>query len=316
LIFFVAALPPALFFIAAQTFLNESPVYLASVGSSEKAKEVFVSMARLNGQWECASSLTIEPLGDSHLVSSANNTQNTISIGKQFATVFSPELAYSTVVIGFGCVCANFALYGHNYATPLVLSDAAMFPAAWQLLFNQIPTFLACLLMLTATNRLSRKMVAVVGLLIIGTALLSLSIAGKGAGQRSAATEVLFQYGMLGPGFGVGCCFTVLYQLSVEIYPTTCSATGSSIIMAFGRLGSVLAPQAFEICWSLLGYWEGFYGIFGVFTLCVVLFMPFIYSPSDSNVSAPINSKLVEGDRLQTYGAIKNSEDINAGKRV
>merc|ERR1719161_2329491 len=41
--------------------------------------------------------------------------------------------------------------------------------------------------------------------------------------------------------------FIALYQLAVEIYPTCASVTGGSIIIGWGRLGSLLTPIVFEM---------------------------------------------------------------------
>lgn len=77
--------------------------------------------------------------------------------------------------------------------------------------------------------------------------------------NRGTLTELLYQYGIFSFYWVPAMGFVVLWQLSVEIFPTVAATTGCSITMACGRTGALLAPLIFETLWAAFGRWDTFF---------------------------------------------------------
>jgi hypothetical protein len=64
----------------------------------------------------------------------------------------------------------------------------------------------------------------------------------------NSSLEILLHIGCFGNKFSVCLGFLIVYLYSVEIYPTSCRTTGTSLCLASGRLGSILCPLVYEYC--------------------------------------------------------------------
>jgi len=72
--------------------------------------------------------------------------------------------------------------------------------------------------------------------------------ANPGGSPEYSNLEILLHIGCFGNKFSVCLGFLIVYLYSVEIYPTSCRTTGTSLCLASGRLGSILCPLVYEYC--------------------------------------------------------------------
>ncbi len=72
--------------------------------------------------------------------------------------------------------------------------------------------------------------------------------ANPGGNSEYSSLEILLHIGCFGNKFSVCLGFLIVYLYSVEIYPTSCRTTGTSLCLASGRLGSILCPLVYEYC--------------------------------------------------------------------
>lgn len=72
--------------------------------------------------------------------------------------------------------------------------------------------------------------------------------ANPGGSAEYSNLEILLHIGCFGNKFSVCLGFLIVYLYSVEIYPTSCRTTGTSLCLASGRLGSILCPLVYEYC--------------------------------------------------------------------
>lgn len=72
------------------------------------------------------------------------------------------------------------------------------------------------------------------------------SAANPGGDPNHSSLEILLHIGLFGNKFSLYLGFLVVYLYSVEIYPTICRTTGTSLCMASGRLGSIVCPLIYE----------------------------------------------------------------------
>lgn len=290
----LSGVPPACWFIAALMFLHESPVHLATTGRRAEALREFCLLARRNGHVDIEN-LGLEFAEAGHETSPAPST---LSLASCLSIIFSAQLRYSTIVLAFAAFCGNMGLYGLNYANALVLPGASFFPAAWQMLFNQIPVLLVIILMMYSHDKLLRKTVIMSCFATFAATSIAIAIAGKHPAPRPVPVEVLFQSAILLVITGPGVSLIPIYQLAVDIFPANIAATGCSVIIGLGRLGAVMGPQAFESIQAMFGYWEGFYSALGLLSIVILMLVPFVYSPDDKP------AVLSKGIQSETYGSV------------
>merc|ERR1719215_666137 len=90
-------------------------------------------------------------------------------------------------------------------------------------------------------------------------------------------------YYMLQLGFGGMKCwvtvgFCVIYQYSSEMYPTSARVAGAGLCLGCGRLGSILAPFAFESMTTLSGTWFTYFYVMAAacaVNAWLILLLPF-----------------------------------------
>lgn len=257
-LFVMVSIPPAVLWFLALCFLPESPVFLACVGDDTRAAEGFKSMKRLS--FSEAADLSYMPFGTSK--SSALRLPLP-TLWHQLGTVFAPQFRRATLGSMFACFCVNLVSYGDGYAAPMVLTKTSDLLPAYQYIakFTIAVAWTAAIGFLAQV--LSRKTMIVMGLAISSAVCFAFIFGASQPVPRHFLASVFFQIGANGIVVGVSMCFVVLYQLAVEIYPTTASSTGGAVVMGSGRLAAMCVPFLYENLKRLTGHWTAFYYVLG-----------------------------------------------------
>merc|ERR1740121_1019054 len=64
-------------------------------------------------------------------------------------------------------------------------------------------------------------------------------------------TEVVLQSSALVMRLSIKSSYLVVQQLTSETFPTVASATGTSVVQVFGRVGSMVTPPMYELCYRV-----------------------------------------------------------------
>jgi len=297
-----ASIPCLILCVLSLAFLPESPVYYAAKGFKADAEKGFKTFAGRNSR----------SISGAYEIPESDICQTAMTMINQLKVIFSPQLWFITLVAIYASFCANVTLYGTMYANPQIFGTVSPLPAAWQILLTAGPSAIAVIMVGLVGDYMSRKTAVILGLSICSTGCFASCIGGGYALPRSLIAEVLFQYGTLITGCGVSLLFTVVFQISVEIFPTSSSATGAAIIIGVGRIGAIIAPQLFDFMWSKSGNWQSFYSFIGVCSLIgIILWMC---------VPQTLTTKLVDDDPKQEFAGVASAPDYStmktAGKEV
>jgi len=277
---FLAGVPAGILGIAACIFLQESPVFLAMTGETEKAKKVLENIRRDNG------------LPESFDVSFAPITPEFSGVGlgiiEKYRLIFSRRTWFTTLVTSLSCFTLNFLFYGSLYAYPQFLpaqGDSASVPAAtlvWAS-FSELPGNAAGLLLgVYVTRKLSMQVFCLSTFLV--TMLLAVTIKfSVGVEEISYSTGLLLRTCINCDKLFTTMGFCILYLYSVEVYSAKARATGSGFCMAFGRLGAIISPILYELL-SNNDDGNPFQFFFFMAMLCLVNYVLLLFPVIESDV--------------------------------
>jgi len=231
-------------------FLQESPVYLAARGRHQEAEQVLDHMRTSNK----ADHISIKYHRKEEDRAPAKRTPQV----SQFSIVFSEEYRGMVCVLCIISFTLNSFHYGGLYVQPQVMSGhrtTGALPAGVELIIGGPADGFGLVLVLLVAKRMPRLLVMAFAMLMAASVSICFGFAGQFQ-NRSLILEYVYQWGIFGYYWVPAVGFVILWQLAVEIFPTTASATGCSIAMAAGRLGALSAPLVFENVWSLFGKWN------------------------------------------------------------
>eukprot|EP00931_Biecheleriopsis_adriatica_P027562 TRINITY_DN16565_c0_g2_i1.p1 TRINITY_DN16565_c0_g2~~TRINITY_DN16565_c0_g2_i1.p1 ORF type:complete len:470 (-),score=70.91 TRINITY_DN16565_c0_g2_i1:57-1466(-) len=234
------ALPALAFWLLSWALLDESPAFLAAAGKREEAEAVLDRMRYRNGK-EDVSTAVLESM----------STVKSESLLQQMPKVVS----WTTAALCLVCFSYNFTVYAAFTAfpqlLPRLLKDTAGVPALTLALgaLAEIPSDLVGLVL---GLMLPRKYVLYV--YFLGFAVCCFLFSSKTTGMIISG-----YYGMKAfPQIGS----ISLYVLAAESYPTEVRASGTALILSFGRIGAFLAPVAYSI-WRQHHSYQSFFSLCG-----------------------------------------------------
>lgn len=228
----LGSIPSVILFLFSYFLLPESPLFLASEGRKQEATEVLNDIARLNCKPE---------LKTDFQVTARKNTDD--AWWEKLHMVLNKQLLYSTIVISFSTIQLNLLFYGGLYAFPQVLPDMNLsLSPAMNLIIGAISEIPGYIIGVMVGNNMKRKdaMQLFFVIMIISSALFS-----YGA-QAPKKNELILQIGFVLYKMNTSIGFIVVYVYSMEIYPTWCRNTGSSLCLSSGRIGALTSPLIFE----------------------------------------------------------------------
>jgi len=262
----VGAIPAAVFGIASLAFLHESPSFLAVSGQSERAKEVLESMRHDNGHPADMPVEFVLVTRTSQLQRLAKKLRAVRRLAApsksdllgHVRVVFGPSLWPSTLIVMYSCFVLNFLTFGCLYAFPQVLasSDGPGSNAAFELFLGALAEVPGQVLGLLCGSYLTRKLSMKV---YLGLASLSLGSFVFSLLHPGGSAKIFQMAGFYGIKCFARIGFLVVYQYSIEIYPTEVRATGAAVSMGSGRIGGIVSPLVFEAIVSLTGGFSMFF---------------------------------------------------------
>jgi len=246
----MGTVPSVLFLVTSYLFLMESPSYLALHGRVDEAEKELMDLRLSNGHGDGSVSFKPVPPGAAQA--------STID---RMRIVLGPHLRFTTLVTCVSTVVMNFLFYGGLYAFPRVLPEIelAVSPAMNLMLgaCMELPGYalgLAAGIYLTRKTSIMGYLAAVfVSTCVFGFAA-SAMLENKAHGRETSRwIEVLLQMGLSVNKLFTSVGFLIVYLYSIEVYPTGVRATGTSVCVSVGRLGSILCPLVYEWLIDLTG---------------------------------------------------------------
>lgn len=255
------AVSPALLILPfAVLLLCESPHYLVVCGKHDQALAVVRSMAAQNGQSQAVAQVeasarmglagaeVFRPTSRSRLLPQQGGAGDEACQGWIDVLIRSE---FGTIIVGgcYICFVANFLFFGLTYAMPQVFRVMrSPFHPATQVLVVTSADIPACLLSSILIrskaygHRDSLSALAIVLAMLLPT-LIILELGDVGIVSAAIYASYLAKC-------AVTAFFTIAYVYVTEIFPSAYRCTAASTCMAGGRIGSVLAPLAFELLTS------------------------------------------------------------------
>lgn len=271
----MGAIPSLLYLVLSFSYLLQSPCFLAMQGQHGEARNVLESMRFDNGAHTVA--IDFQPPEADGFVHSAKGT-TWENVSRQAGIVFGRYLLGSTLIVMYSCFVLNFAYYGCLYAFPQVLPTLdTNHTAAVQLLIGALWEFPGLVAGYVVGMYMGRKP----GMrLYLFATLCSLVLFGMGtvrpeadsiqeADVEAAGANLFLNMGYLGIKVFTNVGFCVVYQYSVEIYPTEARTTGTALNLAGGRLAGMVSPLMFEVLFSWTDH-RAYAFFFFVAFLCLV----------------------------------------------
>lgn len=259
----VGSLPAALMCISAYMLLTESPMYLSIKGEHSEAKKVLEVMRSDNGKHDVSIEFSAPKVLQDRSLDDG--------LSRQLSIILSSHLFLSTAICIYSCFVLNFLFYGCLYAFPHVIGQVKM-PGtpAMGLVYGATMELLGTCVGITVGMKIKRK--SAQKWYLAGAVLSLLAFAGASPMVGSGVTTLVLYAGYFGIKFFTSIGFTIVYQYSVEIYPTEARVTGTAVVIAGGRLASILAPVVYEAITSIAGgLFEPFFYL--VAALCAVNFL-------------------------------------------
>lgn len=242
----LGALPALGFFILAAALLPQSPFFLAQQGKKREAREVLAIMQHDN-------SMPVAPLNfseDRQVAAEQPDEMEEAFDPEQYNKLLQGPLLPTTVIMSFSTFSVNFAFYGALYAFAQILphlkegTKSVHASAGAELLvgaFWEVPGYF---LAMAGSLYMPRKLLLKTACFVV---VLSVFLFLSGAeGGTGAVPSLAWHTGYYLFKCIISCLFCMDYVYIGEVYPTSVRSTGSSINIAFGRLGAVLSPLVYE----------------------------------------------------------------------
>lgn len=230
-----AALPAGLFWVAAGLFLRESPAFLA-LRDPGAAREVLGAMRRANGAEHV--SLEFTPPAAAGRAAAAREGSAAAAAAAQLRALVGPQLRWTTAALCFICLAYNLTIYGAFFALPQLLPGLHVgVSAAAALAIGALVEIPFDFIGVAVGMAVSRK--RALSSSLFGVAVSLLLFAGGGDG-------LAFRLGYVGLKGLPQVSSLVLYVFAAESYPVAVRATGTALVMGFGRLGAILSPLVYE----------------------------------------------------------------------
>jgi hypothetical protein len=300
----LGALPALVFLILAALLLPQSPFFLAQNGKRREAREVLAIMQYDN-------SLPTAPMNFQEVIPEDNPAAEEAEVfdPEQFAQLYRGPLAATTTIMSYSTFTVNFAFYGGLYAFANILphlkegTKSVHASAGAELLvgaFWEIPGYI---LAVAGSLYMPRKLILKVACF---TTVLSILLFCSGAeGGTGAIPSLAWHTGYYLFKCIISCLFAMDYIYIGEVYPTSVRATGSSLNIAFGRVGAVLSPLIYE----QLRDWTGSFSIFFYLLagMCVINGILVDFLPIET-YNSKLKNSLKDLENYDSYGA--TAEDV------
>lgn len=273
-------LPPGLIGCLTFFFLQESPVFYASIGEDGKAAKILESF------WRANKGPDSEPQVDYEPIAVAQDEGHGKSNWAELSVVLGPKYWLLTAGFCYTSFCCNIYFYGGMYAQPQVMAKSSeTLVAGWQMVIGGVFDLFGLVLAAFVARLLGRKPTLIFSLVSCCVLVVCFGFAGAKEG-RGFMMEALYQIGVFGFYWVPSMMFVVLYQFALDAYPTAVASTGSGLCQASGRLGAIFGPEVFEYIKKVTGKWEIFCYTVAVASFLATVFVAFIHIPASPSEDA------------------------------
>jgi len=222
-------------------FLPESPRFYAATGRREEAVKCLEKMREQNGRPDVA-------VNDWTFVETTRD-----DLGWSF--IWHRSMRCTTVTLCLSTFVLNYTYYGGIYALPQVLPSLELgVSTAMNLLLACLIELFGYGLALMVGTHVSRvnAMVIYLSSIFVLSALFAvmlpqLPVSGTELTREHFAPLACAVLSIYGQRLVIAIGWTVVYLYACEVYPTAVRASGAAFAIAFGRIGSILAPLSFEV---------------------------------------------------------------------
>mmetsp|Transcript_50526 Transcript_50526/g.88878 ORF Transcript_50526/g.88878 Transcript_50526/m.88878 type:complete len:708 (-) Transcript_50526:33-2156(-) len=255
---FRLTIPPLLvFLILTSLLLDESPMFLACIGDHAKAQAGFESMRQLNS----CPDVSISYADAMPWEAAASERVWTGSLWDHLCVMFTRGMLGCSITLFILSISTGLYGAGHGYGLPRVLiveTEKHKLEPGMQLMIDCAWGYVACLMLFALGTSMTRK-----GMLLAFQTILAVVFStfawSAHSDQQIWLVVLMLQVSLAITRMVLKMDFMILGLVGTECYPTAMLATGTAVIAAFGRFGSVAGPIVFEWLHSQVGVVTAFY---------------------------------------------------------
>lgn len=245
-----ASIPAILTFFLSLILLKETPRYLLTKGRSQEAIEVFKEIGKINGKKVDISQEEIERVIQNIGKETEEEKKQNANVLRTFPQLFHRKLWLNTLLLWLAWFSINFSYYGISLLLPTttkeLFSDHSSHENSQRMLFLTYKDISP-----TLWSTVAEFPVIIVSLLIIDmslvgrkrTVIMAFLIGGVPCFLTYFLPVSWFTALIAISKYGLNQGFSILFQYTAEIYPTSIRGTGFSIAMCVGRIGGIIMPS-------------------------------------------------------------------------
>lgn len=257
----LGAVPSLVFGVLAYFCLYQSPLYLSCCGNQRDTRVVLHSIRREN---------RVEHLPVEFRPSTTSPEEEEAPMLQQLSVIIGPELFGTTTILAFSCFVLNLVFYGCLYSFPQIMTevDFGGSPAV-NLITGALWELVGYLIAFTVGSSMKRIPVMKVYLCLTAASLVAFAIGAPRVGPDSSwIWSLLLFAGYYGIKFFPSIGFIVVYVYASEVYPTVARSSGTALVIACGRIASILAPIVYEAVVTSTGSFVVFF--WAITCLCAI----------------------------------------------
>lgn len=249
----LGALPSLVLALLSMFLLPQTPSFLAMQGRRDEAMAVLENMRDQNdaGKFSVDFSLAAPP-------AKTESDSFFAVFWRQLVVLTGSKLLGPTLVLMLSCFNTNLGLYGCLFAFPQVLPDLIEGGASSQLLVGALWELPGYAIGAYLGSKCFRKTSSKFYFTMQASFLLIFILGAKNV-HKLYLFKVAMYIGYYGIKMAPMIGFTVIYQMSTEIYPADARTTGTALCLAGGRVAAMIGPLLYEFMVDVTGTWMFFF---------------------------------------------------------
>eukprot|EP00930_Biecheleria_cincta_P036488 TRINITY_DN25011_c0_g1_i1.p1 TRINITY_DN25011_c0_g1~~TRINITY_DN25011_c0_g1_i1.p1 ORF type:complete len:492 (-),score=71.10 TRINITY_DN25011_c0_g1_i1:32-1507(-) len=291
----LGSVPALVLALLSMFMLPHSPSFLAMQGRRDEAIAVLETMRDQNGADKFSVDFSL------HAPPAKTENDGFFAVFfKQLVVLSGSKLLAPTLVLMLSCFNSNLALYGCLFAFPQVLPDVLDSGAGSQLLVGALMELPGYAIGAYLGSRCFRKTASKFYFTLQACFLLTFIL-----GAKNVHGWFLFKVAMYIGYYGIKMApmigFSVIYQMSTEIYPANARTTGTALCLAGGRVAAMMGPLIYEVAVELTGTWMFFFLFMAACTVLNLYVIDIVPETAGVTLQDEIDEPVTEksyGDRV------------------
>jgi len=252
-------------FILLWVFVPESPRWLFSKSSNNKAIKISENMALKNGK-ELSKSVFERAAESGEILK--KNSSKVFKSYSQYELFKRPKMRIITINLMFNWFVVTLVYYG------LSLNSGALAGSTYlNNTLGGVVELICYIILIFTIDKISRKKYLGYSLVVGGIACLISTIFTQFSESHKSFTTIATVFALCGK-FAISGSFAIVYNYSAEVYPTCVRSTGMGVVSMASRIGGVVTPFTLQLQYSIPWLTSVIFGIFALAAGFFAFFLP------------------------------------------